>query len=195
MEVRFLNTTDVEAKHLKKVVANDDLRPVMGGVYVDFKQSCLVATDAHVLVSYPIELTNVDTDLDGVVLPVKFFNRSYWVGDVPVKSKRLIEPEFVLKADCAEVYWLGEMVCRAKYIEGKYPEWSLLIPRTETSEPVEQCGLNVFFLKRLADAIPYSAGGLLKTTFFGPTKAIVFESHNSDFDGAIKAILMPAHLD
>jgi hypothetical protein len=42
MNVKFLNTTDVGFTQLKNIVSNDVLRPVMMGIYIDFKEKFIV---------------------------------------------------------------------------------------------------------------------------------------------------------
>ena len=51
--VKIKQTTTEKSKSLSNIVGNDDLRPVMSGVYHDAENKCLVATDAHKLVVIP----------------------------------------------------------------------------------------------------------------------------------------------
>lgn len=192
MKVVFTNTTDVDALRLSKIVGNDPLRPAMQGVYVDFKNKCLVATDAHVLASFPIDITECDADVDGVIVPVQLFNKNKWMGP-KVDKNRLVEPEFVFTDMYAEVYFCGDLAYRAKYISGKYPNWSAIMPNPDNAGPVTKMGVEPKVVKRLFDVLSGMGVKLYKMTFFGETKVVLLESSDPD-DKRVKALFMPRSL-
>lgn len=197
MEVKFINTTEVKHTHLKNIVSNDDLRPVMCGVYIDFKEKRLVATNAHVLVSYPIEITDNDSELDGVIVPVDYFNHPRYMVALPPKRKMAINVEYVLTDTYAEVHWLGEMIYRCRYIEGKYPKYNseAVIPNPNNyPEKPKQIGLNMDILKKMILGLPYSFPQTFIMETTAANKAVLFTSTNLDYDRPIVAIVMPAML-
>lgn len=198
MVVKFINTTDVKYTHLKNVVSKDDLRPVMGGVYIDFKEKRLVVTDAHVLICYPIEITDNDSDLDGVIVPVNYFNRLRYMVSLPTKSKMVIDIEYVLTDNYAEIHWFGEMIYRCKYIEGKFPNYNNgnIIPNpNDFPERPKEVGINLHVLKNMLLGIPNANPQTLKMETTSKNKAILFTSTNRDYDRPIVAIVMPAMLN
>lgn len=157
MKVQFINTTEVKYTHLKNIVSNDDLRPVMCGVYIDFKEKMLVATDAHALIAYPIDITENDSDLEGVIVPADYFNHLRYMVSLPTKRKMVIDVEYILTDDYAEVHWCGEMIYRCRYIDGKYPKWNSpnIIPNMDDyQEKPKEVGVNVHVLKKMLLGIP-----------------------------------------
>ena len=195
MQVKFENITDIKYTHLKNVVGNDDLRPVMKGVFIDFKEQCLVATDAHVLISYPIKITETDSDLEGVIVPIDYFNYLRYMVALPAKNKRVLDIEYVLTEKYAEIHWLGEMIYRCKYIEGKYPLWkNVMVNPDEHPDKPKQIGINLHILKKLTQGLPSANPQTMKMETTAPNKAILFTSTNADYDRPIKAIVMPTSL-
>jgi DNA polymerase III sliding clamp (beta) subunit (PCNA family) len=198
MQVKFINTTEVKYTQLKSVVSNDDLRPVMCGVYIDFKEKRLVATDAHVLISYPIEITENDSELEGVIVPVEYFNRLRYMIALPTKSKMIIDIEYVLTDTYAEIHWCGEMIYRCKYIEGKYPNWNgpmIMINPDDYPDKPKKIGINAHILKKMLLGIPSANPQTLIMETTSKTHAILFTTENMDYDRPIKAIVMPAMLN
>lgn len=198
MQVKFENSTEIKYTHLKNVVSKDNLRPVMNGVYIDFKEQCLVATDAHVLISYPIKITETDSDLEGVIVPIDYFNHLRYMVSLPAKRKRVLDIEYVLTEKYAEIHWLGEMIYRCKYIQGKFPNWnaSNVFPNPdEFTEKPKQIGINLHVLKKLSQGLPTDNPQTLKMETTTANKAIVFTTTNVKYDRPIKAIIMPANLN
>lgn len=198
MQVKFINTTEVKYTNLKSVVSNDNLRPVMCGVYIDFKEQRLVATDAHVLISYPIDITENDSELDGVIIPVDYFNRLRYMVALPSKNKMLIDVEYILTDTYAEIHWCGEMIYRCKYIEGKYPNWNnenIMINPTKYPKKPKQVGINAHILKKMLLGIPSANPQTLIMETTSEKHAILFTTENMDYDRPIHAIVMPTMLN
>lgn len=192
MKVKFKNLSDVSYRHLKNITDNSGLRPVLSGAYIDVKNQKIVATDAHVLVCYPIEVTENDSEIEGKIVPISYFNQLRYMAEIPIKSKRYVNPEYVLTDEYAEVYYLGELAYRCKYIEGKYPTYNNIIPDTKEAKEIDSIGLNINILARFTKAIPANTMSIFKTYFFDKTKAVVLVSEQDDYP--IKGLVMPAHL-
>ncbi|HOG04774.1 MAG TPA: DNA polymerase III subunit beta [Paludibacter sp.] len=109
--------------------ADDELRPIMNGVYFDIAQDSLtlVATDAHKLVRYKTNYTDVkltdETEGASFVLPKKPANMLKSIlpkesGDVVVRFDRK-NAHFQLSN--------YTMICRQ--VEGKFPNYNAVIPQ------------------------------------------------------------------
>lgn len=196
MNVKFINSTNVSYSHLKNIVSNDDLRPVMCHVFIDFKNKCLVATDGHVLVSYPIDVTENDSDLDGVMVPLNYFNRLRYMVQLQPKMLKEIEVEYVLTKEYAEIHWLGEIIYRCRYFEGSYPKWKNVMPNTKDYPTKPECvGVNAHMLKKMIAGIPSADPQTLRMETTSKSTAILFTTANADYDRPIEAIIMPAMLN
>ena len=103
--------------------ADDELRPVMNGVYFNFEQSKLtfVATDAHKLVRSMVECPDVDFNAS-FILPKKPANL---LKGVLLKEEEPIRVMFDAKNVTFELK-NHKLVCRL--IEGNYPNYNAVIP-------------------------------------------------------------------
>jgi DNA polymerase III sliding clamp (beta) subunit (PCNA family) len=140
--------------------------------------------------SYPIEILDCDTDRDGVIVPVAMFNRLKWMGDVPIKKHRLLEPEFVLSDNYAEVYFLNELVYRCKYIDGKYPNYKAVIPAKDQSQNVSAVDFKIHVFKKLTAALPDLDDEPLSFTFFGAKKGVLLESTEVKYGRPVRGVVM-----
>jgi len=198
MKIIFRNTTGVNSLNLKYVCGKDGLRPAMHGIYIDLKRDCMVATDAHKLVVYPIEIverTDVPDEIEGFIVPIRFFEEKRYMLDIPSKSKRVLELEYVLNEDYAEVYFLNELAFRCKYIKGNYPNYEKILPFPENKIKLDEIGLCLNRVSELMKGIPNDGLNNYKFSFFGTNKSILLESINADLERPIKAILMPTRLN
>ncbi len=109
--------------------AQDELRPVMNGIYFDLLQDCLaiVASDGHKLVRNKIVTISSET-------PASFI--------LPKKPASLLkatlahdDSEVVIRFDernAQIVFGDGELTCRL--IEGRYPNYNSVIPQNNPNE-------------------------------------------------------------
>ncbi|MCO4813066.1 MAG: DNA polymerase III subunit beta [Flavobacteriales bacterium] len=101
----------------------DDLRPVMSGVFCEFSPENItfVATDAHKLVRY----TRTDSQATGsssFILPKKPLNL--------LKATITHEEEVQLDYnDSNAVFTFGEIILTCRLIDGKYPNYEAVIPK------------------------------------------------------------------
>lgn len=109
--------------------ADDELRPVMNGVYFDIMKDglTLVATDAHKLVRYKTSYTNVnfseEEDKASFILPKKPANM---LKNILPKESGEVEVKF----DSKNAYFKLSnytMICRQ--VEGRYPNYNGVIPK------------------------------------------------------------------
>jgi len=109
--------------------ADDELRPVMNGIYFDiFKDGItLVATDAHKLVRYKTSYTSVtlgeEEDKTSFILPKKPANM---LKNILPKESGDVE----IKFDSKNAYFKLSnytMICRQ--VEGRYPNYNGVIPK------------------------------------------------------------------
>lgn len=130
-ELEDPTATDVPAEVLATAIAktifasgNDDLRPVMSGVFFQFSEDHLrfVATDAHKLVRYTRNDAKSDRPAE-FIMPKKPLNLlksnlANAAGDVRVEFN---------EANCHFSFENIEMTCRL--IDGKYPNYEAVIPK------------------------------------------------------------------
>lgn len=117
---------DIIARAINKTLfatGNDDLRPVMSGVYCQFSPSDItfVATDAHKLVRY----RRTDGQSNGgsaFILPKKPLNllKSNLRGD---------EEVLVEYSDSNAIFTFNDTVLVCRLIDGKYPNYEAVIPK------------------------------------------------------------------
>ena len=102
--------------------ADDELRPVMNGVYFDFTNTALtfVATDAHKLVKYAAEHTG--DFAAAFILPKKPANL---LKNLLLKEEEPVEVQFDAKNATFQLKNF-KLVCRL--IEGNYPNYNAVIP-------------------------------------------------------------------
>lgn len=178
MKVKFLNPLNISAKNLKKALITDVLRPAMQNVYVDIKRGRIVATNAHILACYGIDVVeNEDCDKEGVLLPINFFDfNRYMVGFGP-RNMFIQDLEYILTDDYAEVYLHGELAYRSKYIDQQYPDYNSVLPNKENIVPINGISLNPKLLSDLTSLMPVNSNGpRIEVEFYGKNKALIFRS-------------------
>lgn len=118
---------DVLATAVQKTIfaaGNDDLRPVMSGVYMQLRENQLtmVATDAHKLVKYTYE--GVGNEQEAAII-------------IPKKPLNLIKSILAGAEDTVKVSFNTHNVCFSwdntklisRLIDGKYPNYEAVIPK------------------------------------------------------------------
>lgn len=103
--------------------ADDELRPVMNGIYFDItdKDLTFVASDGHKLVRLVSE-TTIGTERSSFILPKKPAN----------VLKALLQKEtesIIVQFDLNNaVFKIGDFTLTARFIEGRYPNYNSVIP-------------------------------------------------------------------
>ena len=131
VELEEPNSTVVEADILASAISktifasgNDDLRPVMSGVFFQFKEDGLtfVATDAHKLVKYSREDIKANQAAE-FIMPKKPLNllKGILAGS---ESEVLIEYN---ESNAKFTFDETQLICRL--IDGKYPNYEAVIPK------------------------------------------------------------------
>jgi DNA polymerase III subunit beta len=117
---------DIISRAINKTLfatGNDDLRPVMSGVYCQFSPSDItfVATDAHKLVRYR-RTDGQSTGGSAFILPKKPLNllKSNLRGD---------EEVLVEYSDSNAIFTFNDLVLMCRLIDGKYPNYEAVIPK------------------------------------------------------------------
>ena len=124
--------------------ADDELRPVMNGVYFDFSTESLtfVATDAHKLVKYNAE--NQSDITSSFILPKKPANL---LRSLLAKQEESVKITFDAKNVCFELQSF-KLVCRL--IEGNYPNYNAVIPASNPNKVLIDRVEFVNVIKRVA---------------------------------------------
>lgn len=117
---------DIVGKAINKTLfatGNDDLRPVMSGVYCQFSPSDItfVATDAHKLVRYR-RTDGQSTGGSAFILPKKALN--LLKGNLSGNEEVKIEYN-----DSNAIFTFGDIVMMCRLVDGKYPNYEAVIPK------------------------------------------------------------------
>jgi DNA polymerase III subunit beta len=117
---------DIISKAINKTLfatGNDDLRPVMSGVFCQFtpQDITFVATDAHKLVRYR-RTDSEATSSSSFILPKKPLNllRSNLSGDEEIQMEY---------NESNAVFTFNDIVLICRLIDGKYPNYEAVIPK------------------------------------------------------------------
>ena len=199
MKIIFKNITNVTHIHLNNAVGNDVYRPAMTGVFVDLRNKKLVCTDAHVLIMYPIEMhyeenymndTNTDfTKEDCKIVPTELFNKNKYMGN----WKNYLFPfTYHLDEDYARVYAGPEEVFKCRYIKADYPDYEKVVLSPKDKKPLDEIGLNIGIISRLAKAVPRGTK-VFKFVFHAQNRAVNLLEQN-EYENVIEALIMPAML-
>lgn len=158
-------------------MADDELRPVMNGVYFDIKPEklILVATDAHKLVRFTTKYESSSVKEDeaiNFILPKK-----------PVNMLRSVLPkesgDVNIRFDAKNAYFkLGNytMVCRQ--VEGRYPNYDGVIPKNNPFKVIVDRVAMLNALKRVA-VFSNQASNLIKLDI--STNKINISAQDIDF--------------
>jgi len=145
-------TLEVDAKMLIEAinktifaVANDDLRPVMSGVYCNFsvKDITFVATDAHKLVKYIRPVSGVSTE-NSVIIAKKPMNLLKNI--LAAKDHKVIVD--YNKTNASFTIDNVQLICRL--IDGKYPNYDAVIPKDNPNQLVLDRNAFLSSLKRVS---------------------------------------------
>lgn len=196
--MRVINFLDVNHNHLKNIVSDDVMRPVMTGVYFDLLNNCIVGTNSHVLMVIPVEIEWSETELkitknernfilqkQSKIVPLELFDKRKYMGE-PKYYLNPIHYDFSDES-YAQVFNGPECVFRCKYIEGKFPNYEAVFPKTEKTE-LSEIGVNLDMVLRLYKALPVlNCRKNLRFELFGKNKTILFTNKETE----IKGVLMP----
>ena len=124
------NTIKISGEIISKAInktlfatGNDDLRPVMSGVFCQFtpEDITFVATDAHKLVRYR-RTDSQATGSSSFILPKKPLNL--------LKSNVRGDEEILIEYnDSNVIFTLNDIVLICRLIDGKYPNYEAVIPK------------------------------------------------------------------
>ena len=100
-----------------RYVADDELRPVMNGIYFDFTKGYVVSSDGHKLYKSEKVLPNGQ---EAVILPIQGYNA---IKDMASFEMCFDERNILFKSDNTEVI--------ARLIDGRYPNYDSVIPSND----------------------------------------------------------------
>ncbi len=160
--------------------ANDDLRPVMNGIYIQVVdgEMTMVASDSHKLVRYIYK--NVKSEVNSsFILPQK---PAMMLKNILPKNDP--ETEIMLEFDDKNAYFVFndyKLVCRL--VEGRYPSYDAVIPQNNPNRMIVD---RLDFLNALRRVSVYTnpASSLIKIEYF-PNETIV---SGQDIDFSISAV-------
>lgn len=179
MKATIINTTEVTHIQLKNAIGTDVLRPVMCGVHINFKAQRIEVTDAHVLMTYPIQVLENTLGVDGVIVPIDFFNINRYMVKLPKMSQKdkIFFLEYIFTDEYAEIYYLKRLIFRCYYIEGKFPNIDAVMPVFNAEEyNVNKLGFNSLFLRNLMNAFPKKFPNTVTCKLVQLNRGVIFES-------------------
>jgi len=127
-------TSEILATGVSKTIfaaADDELRPVMNGIFIDIKESSItfVASDSHKLVRY--RRSEIDTDVETkFILPKK--PAALLKGILPMD-----DTEIHMQVDANNAFFTingSQLICRL--VEGEYPGYDSVIPADSPNKVV-----------------------------------------------------------
>jgi DNA polymerase III subunit beta len=123
---------------------NDDLRPVMSGVFVQFgeENTTFVATDAHKLVRYKREDAK-SSETASIILPKKPLNL---LKNLLAGQDSAVTMEFNA-VNASFTFGTVSLVCRL--IDGKYPNYDAVIPKENPNKLIVDRDVLLGALKRV----------------------------------------------
>lgn len=123
---KLVISSEIVARAINKTIfatGNDDLRPVMSGVFCQFSPQDIifVATDAHKLVRYKRSDSQA-TGSSSFILPKKPLNL--------LRSNLSAEGEVQIEYNESNaIFTFGDIVLICRLIDGKYPNYEAVIPK------------------------------------------------------------------
>ena len=192
-EAKYLN---IEAPGLKSILArcayamaDDYLRPVMNGVYLDMKKegTNFVASDGHKLIKISKPTIKAGNDSTGLVIPKKVVNIllkvlpdtdfvQIWFNPY---DPNLDKEESEKRPATACKIEVNDMSITFKPIEGRYPNYESVIPTTYNSTLTVDRKALIKSLDRLS-LFANSSSGLI-TIYLEPDK-MQMQSEDKDFE-------------
>ena len=105
--------------HVINSCGNNELRPVMNGIYFDLdKGHCLVATDGHICATFPF-----DVEGESFIMPACLAS---FIKDIDCK-----EEEAVIGAGRGIIqFTCGNITAKARKVEGRYPNYQGVFPQS-----------------------------------------------------------------
>ncbi len=145
---KFSVNSEILSSGISKTIfatGNDELRPVMGGVYFDImpENITFVATDAHKLVRYRRNDANTGESASFIIprKPLNVLKNLLATEDVSVNVEYNVT-NVSFEYDGVKLY------CRL--IEGRYPAYEAVIPKDNPNKLVVDRGLLMSAIKRLS---------------------------------------------
>ena len=192
-EAKYLN---IEAPGLKSILArcayamaDDYLRPVMNGVYLDMKKegTNFVASDGHKLIKISKPTIKAENDSTGLVIPKKVVNIllkvlpdtdfvQMWFNPY---DPNLDKEESEKRPATACKIEVNDMSITFRPIEGRYPNYESVIPTTYNSTLTVDRKALIKSLDRLS-LFANSSSGLI-TIYLEPDK-MQMQSEDKDFE-------------
>lgn len=165
--------------------AEDELRPVMGGVFFDIKEGglTLVATDAHKLARYKTTYTTTsiqEDEVSGFILPKK---PATMLKNILPKESGEVHIEFDDKNACFKLSNYT-MVCRQ--VEGRFPNYAGVIPKESLHKIILD---RVSFLNALKRVSVFSnqASNLIRLDF--ETNQVNVSAQDIDFSISAEEVI------
>lgn len=118
-----------EAKYISEYAGTDPMRPVCMGVYLDLKNSCIVATDTRVVTEYPVVISDIEGEPVGLIIDPKTIKAVAGLR-CEVKLIKDAEKNVSIRTEKGEVY-------TCENIKGRFPDYRRVYPKVNRAGLVE----------------------------------------------------------
>ena len=118
-----------EAKYAAEYAGTDSVRPVCMGVYLDIKNSCIVATDTHAITEYPVIISDIEGEPLNLIIDPKII-KAVAGQRCEVKLIKDTEKNISIKTEKGDVYTCENIKCN-------YPDYRRVYPKVNRAGLVE----------------------------------------------------------
>lgn len=195
-KLTFKNFLGINYKNnLKPAISTDQFRPAMQFVFIDFKQSSLVVTNAHILLIFPIEITELENpnNLEGILVnPLLFDTATLRIKSTEDLIYTLKDGHLTVRNEMEEIPLQKSLT---ELNDNRFPNYLSVIPQNVDEIPF--IGINpkimADFMKCLQ--VKILSGHPVKLSFHGVNRAIMAEVYSEDYECTIKGLIMPTLID
>jgi DNA polymerase III sliding clamp (beta) subunit (PCNA family) len=179
----IIKNTQYTKQTFTPIVSKDSLRPALSGVYVDTIEQKLIVTDGHKLVQFPF-IPEDGATVSNIVQPDTFPNKKTNFNCITIS-------ETSANSETPAGYF------SLSTIDEKYPDYKSVIPNKSHKEAVQCIGVDLKLFADLYQSLKTIRGKSVpvKLTFNGESRAIEFETTNTEAEETIKGLIMPMRLD
>lgn len=118
-----------EAKHIANYVGADPWKPVLMGVCLDVVNSCIVATDTHVLTEIPVIVSSIEGELNKLIIDPKVI-KAVAGQRCEIRLIKDAEKNISIRTEKGDVY-------TCENIKGNYPNYRRVYPKVNRDGLVE----------------------------------------------------------
>lgn len=189
-KLTFKLITEHGFKQFKNGVGKDELRPTMTGLIVDFNTEKAYVTDAHILVRYPISVSE-KTDVR-ISIPLSAFDKTkYMFGDYSKVEMNEFDFEYDIQSCMITVFYNEKEVYKVQIIEGVPPKCEAVIHIDQKGQIDDIC-LDMLLIERLRKCIFLNTkNNAITFQFNEKNRAVILIDSKADLYDRVYGLIMP----